>query len=158
VFNIKANSLNSQTKTYYLNNFVSGQPGIYKKPSDWISNPIDPHAIASSRDDSYLKYTILSIAQCMLAYADSEYTQDNAESVPRARLLYEEALDLLNDAGIRSIYDEASLNITQVGLKIQEMLADEPEWLLVWEDIQSDMEHVKKKVGSGSSCTSNQLS
>lgn len=69
---------------------------LVDRVSDWYADPLNPHAIASNRTHAYTRYTINAIAQCMLNYADAEFTKDNAESVPRARELYERALDLLD--------------------------------------------------------------
>jgi hypothetical protein len=141
--NTPNSSLSNQI--YYLADFMKGKQNVFEKPADWIANPIDPHAIASSREDSYTRYTLMAIAQTMLDYADSEYTQDTAESVPRARLLYEEALDLLNDEGIRSPYDDCVQDIEALSLEVENKLKDEPEWLPVWKKIKDDILHVEKQ-------------
>ncbi|HRF80629.1 MAG TPA: hypothetical protein PL070_11140 [Flavobacteriales bacterium] len=63
--------------------------------ANWYADPLNPHAIASVRPHTYTRYTIRAIISCLLDYADAEFTMDNSESVPRARELYEDALDLL---------------------------------------------------------------
>jgi len=63
--------------------------------ANWYGDPLNPHAIASVRPHTYTRYTIRAIVSCLLDYADAEFTMDNSESVPRARELYEDALDLL---------------------------------------------------------------
>ncbi|MBK6408916.1 MAG: hypothetical protein IPF78_04295 [Flavobacteriales bacterium] len=65
------------------------------RAADWYSDPLNPHAIAALRPYTYTRYTMLAIAQCLLAYADAEYTTDNSETVPRAREMYEDAQALL---------------------------------------------------------------
>lgn len=79
---------------YGLRSEELGEPDPYRV-ADWYADPLNPHAIAASRPHVYTRYTILCIAQCLLDYADAEYTADNSESVPRARELYEDALDLI---------------------------------------------------------------
>jgi hypothetical protein len=64
--------------------------------AEWYADPLNPHAIAAIRPHTYTRYTIMAIAQCLLDYADAEFTTDSSETVPRARELYEDALDLLN--------------------------------------------------------------
>lgn len=63
--------------------------------ANWYADPLNPHAMASVRPHTYTRYTIRAIVSCLLDYADAEFTMDNSESVPRARELYEDALDLL---------------------------------------------------------------
>jgi hypothetical protein len=67
----------------------------YDRANNWLLDPLNPHEIASTRRNTYTRYTILSIVRCLLAFADSEFTYDTPESVPRARILYETALELL---------------------------------------------------------------
>ena len=68
---------------------------LYQRPDDWLLDPLNPHAIARTRRNAYLRFTLLSIIKCLLDYADAEFTQDTSESVPRARELYMTALQLL---------------------------------------------------------------
>lgn len=63
----------------------------------WLTSPTDPHAIASLRPNNYTRFTVYSIVQCLMDFADHEYTRDTSESVPRARTLYDLALELLNE-------------------------------------------------------------
>ncbi len=63
--------------------------------ADWYRDPLNPHAIAATRQHAYTRYTLMAIAQCLLDWADSEFTTDTSETVPRARELYEDALRLL---------------------------------------------------------------
>ena len=62
---------------------------------DWVSDPLDAHAIAQHRGNAYTRGTLLLIVRCLLDYADAEFTAGTSESITRARLLYEEALQLL---------------------------------------------------------------
>lgn len=68
---------------------------VYNRPADWLLDPLNPHLIAKTRANAYTKYTVMSIVQCLLGYADQEFTMDTIETVPRARKLYTTALDLL---------------------------------------------------------------
>jgi hypothetical protein len=65
------------------------------RPEEWLRDPLDPHATAASRRNSYTRFTILAIVGCLLDFADAEFTRATAESIPRARELYLEALELL---------------------------------------------------------------
>lgn len=66
------------------------------RPVDWLRYPLNPHGIAETRAGAYSRYTLLVLIRCLLDYADSEYTRDTAESLSRARDLYEIALALLD--------------------------------------------------------------
>lgn len=68
---------------------------VFDRAEDWLGDPMNPHAIASTRAFSYTRYTLLAIIQCLLKYADAEFTRDTDKSVARAERLYERALGLL---------------------------------------------------------------
>ena len=74
----------------------------------WLQDTLDPHAIAETRKNAYLKYTILLICNCLIDWADAEFARADAESVPKARELYERALDLLNLPEIRQHTDHCA--------------------------------------------------
>ena len=78
----------------------AGSPGEYLSLAPgWLLDPLNPHAIADTRPGSYLRYTVLALVGCLLDFADSEFSRDTAESLPRARQLYLTALGLLTAAG-----------------------------------------------------------
>ncbi len=89
--------------------------GGYERLSDWLLDPLNPHAIASMRPYTYTRFTLLSIIKCMLDYADNEFTFDTGESVPRARKLYETALHLLNSPEINQSLNECENIIIGIG-------------------------------------------
>jgi hypothetical protein len=76
--------------------FEETLPNIYKRADDWLLDPLDPHSIAATRQNTYTRFTILAIIQCLLDYADTEFTRDTPESNPNAKRLYLRALDLLD--------------------------------------------------------------
>lgn len=61
----------------------------------WLRQELNPHYFARRRKFAYSRFTIMSIVQCLLDYADSEFTAETDESLPRARALYLSALELL---------------------------------------------------------------
>lgn len=69
--------------------------GVFTRPEDWLLDPLNPHDIAENRRLTYTRFTMLGIIRCLLDFADGEFTRDTAESVPRARILYMKALELL---------------------------------------------------------------
>ena len=62
----------------------------------WLLDPLNPHSIAASRRLAYTRFTLVSVLRCMLDFADSQFSQDSAESLATARTLYLTALGLLN--------------------------------------------------------------
>lgn len=62
---------------------------------DLLQDPLDAHRIALTRPDALVKFALQMGIRCFLAYADSEFSRDTAESVPRARALYINASRLL---------------------------------------------------------------
>ncbi len=77
-----------------LEDVFSDRPRI--TPGIWLREELNPHYFARERKNAYTRFTIKSIAQCLLDYADSEFTLATDESLPRARALYLAALDLLD--------------------------------------------------------------
>ena len=69
----------------------------YDQVSQWMLNSlVNPHQFAKQRANAYTRFTLLSIVRCMLSYADSEFTTDSFESLPRARSLYINAREVLD--------------------------------------------------------------
>ncbi|HST21597.1 MAG TPA: neuraminidase-like domain-containing protein [Blastocatellia bacterium] len=85
----------NQRKIYYGLKAEESLGNTFGRAKDWLLDPMNPHAIAATRANSYTRFTLLSIIRCLLDYADNEFTRDTAESVPRARTLYLTALGLL---------------------------------------------------------------
>lgn len=106
---------------------------------DWLLDPLNPHAIAETRKGSYSKFTCLTIVRCLLDNADSEFTQANSESIPRARELYLRALDLLASAELIQHSPDCSDLIGSLDIKIGN---PEYEW------IRHEIEALLKKISS----------
>src|SRR5262249_28334335 len=70
--------------------------GSYTRLPDWLADPLDVHAIAATRPGSYARFVLLCLIRCLLDYADAEFSRDTGEAIARARLLYLEALALLD--------------------------------------------------------------
>ncbi|HSE18100.1 MAG TPA: LamG-like jellyroll fold domain-containing protein [Pyrinomonadaceae bacterium] len=84
-------------KVYYGLELEHNTATTYDRTLQWLRDWLNPYTIArKTRADAYTRFTLMSIARCMLEYADSEFTTDSNESVPRARILYMNALDVLN--------------------------------------------------------------
>ena len=67
----------------------------FNRPEEWLQDPLNCHGIASARRNTYSRNILIMIIQCILDYADAEFTYDTVESLPRARMMYETAERLL---------------------------------------------------------------
>ena len=76
-------------------------PATLVRPADWFLDPLNPHAIAATRAGAHSRGTLLSLIGCVLDFADAEFTRDSAESLPRARMLYLTAVELLGAAELQ---------------------------------------------------------
>jgi hypothetical protein len=70
-------------------------PWSYDRNITWLLEPLNPHAIAATRRNTYTRYTLQALAQCLLEFGDSEFSRDTGESIARAYVLYSMALALL---------------------------------------------------------------
>src|SRR5258708_1593514 len=82
-------------------------PGLFTESSErtqsqylqvptWIVDASNPHQVALTRACPYTRFTILSIVQCLLDFADAQFGLETDESLSNARLLYLNALELLS--------------------------------------------------------------
>jgi Tc toxin complex TcA C-terminal TcB-binding domain/PA14 domain len=74
-----------------------GVEGYLFRGTDWLQQALNPHAIAKTRYLPYRTYTLFSLVRCFLDYADAVFAEDTQESLPKARILYISALELLNE-------------------------------------------------------------
>src|SRR5262249_535845 len=123
-----------QRKIYYGLTLEEKEPAVYQRGADWLLDPLNPHEIAATRKNSYTRFTIMPIVRCLVEYADVEFTRDTPESVLRARLLYQRALELPDEEGFNpglSACDEVigSLDI-EVGDK---------QWVPAFDAIQGEL-------------------
>ncbi len=75
----------------------------FDRPETWPVDGSNPHEVARHRADAYTRFTVLSIARCLLAYGDNEFIRATAASNAQARALYEAALDLLQSPDAASL-------------------------------------------------------
>jgi hypothetical protein len=92
-------------KVYYGLVLEESLPAEYDPEPDWLLDPMDPHSVAASRPHAYTRFTIYSIVQCLLDFADAEFTRDTSESLAQATLLYESALALLEAKEVQAFPD-----------------------------------------------------
>lgn len=96
-----------QRKIAYLLVAEEALPADYQREANWswLRDPLNPHRIAVTRANTYTRFSLLTIARCLLDDADDNFTRDTSESIPLARLLYEAALRLLSDPAIAQKFD-----------------------------------------------------
>lgn len=105
---------------------------------DWLSDPINPHAIARTRRNTYTRFTQLSLIKLFLAYADAEFNRDTVESIERARTLYLFALDLL-----RSPELQQQLNDCEALIGTIEVLLGDPELAPAQEEMRYRLSRIE---------------
>lgn len=103
----------------------------------WLDDPENPHTIAAQRANSYTRYTIFALVRCFLDYADQEFTRDTAESVPRASMLYQTAMELLET----EFFDGTDPACGEMLAEL-DVLVDDPAWRPVWNRMKARMEAV----------------
>ena len=133
-----------QPKIYYGLKLEESLSEVYKRAEDWLLDPLNPHLIASSRRNTYTRYTLLSIVRCFLEYADDEFTRDTAESIARARTLYLDALALLDRLEQQA---NICLQVTDaLDSKIHNQLSAQfPALIPVWNQIKQSLLTIKDK-------------
>ncbi|WMJ75342.1 hypothetical protein RCC89_19575 [Cytophagaceae bacterium ABcell3] len=117
----------------------------FKRSENWLKDPLNPHSIAETRANSYTRFTVYSIAGCILEFADSEFTKDNAESIPKARMLYETALRLLDAEGLLPEDSNCAPIIEDLEPLLPKDDHNWPYWKPVWLEIKSDLLRVKNR-------------
>jgi hypothetical protein len=115
-----------ERKIYYGLSAEESLPTAFTRAPDWLLDPLNPHAIAETRADSYTRFTLISLIRCLLQDADAEFTNDTAESVPRAARLYEAVLDLLKSPEI-----EQRLGLCDQVIGTLDINVGGPEWVPV---------------------------
>jgi hypothetical protein len=60
----------------------------------WARDPLHVGLLLATKADGLHRYVLITIAQVLLRYADTEFGRDSSESVPRARALYMQAQDV----------------------------------------------------------------
>ena len=131
-----------QPKIYYGLKLEESLSEVYKRAEDWLLDPLNPHLIASTRRNTYTRFTLLSIIRCFLEYADDEFTRDTTESVPRARTLYLTALELLNR--LEQQQRDCKQFIDPLDTEINNQLKiNVPEFLSVWYQIKHSLLEIR---------------
>ncbi|MCB9236141.1 MAG: hypothetical protein H6581_31120 [Bacteroidia bacterium] len=127
--------LTTNRKIFYGLKQEESLPFAFNRSVEWLNDPLNPHAIARSRANTYTRFTLLSIVRAMLDYADSEFTLDTSETVPKARILYETALELL--ALLQKSPTPCEDIIGSMGIEISD-----PYWIPVWEHLTADLHKI----------------
>jgi hypothetical protein len=74
----------------------SAQPVVVRSPDWLLGNGMQPHDVVANRPNAHTRATLLTLVRLLLTFADTEFTRETRESLPRARQLYEAARDLLD--------------------------------------------------------------
>ena len=78
-------------ESHTVSDYTTRSPG-------WLAlrEELNPHFFARNRNAAYTRFTVMSIVECLLAYADSEFARGAPDANARARALYQSAVDLLD--------------------------------------------------------------
>ncbi len=71
-----------------LTTLVIENPASDTAIQNWIQDPFDPHAVASTRISAYAKATVMKLLDVLIAYGDWNYSQNTPETVSQAEQLY----------------------------------------------------------------------
>ncbi len=150
-YTIPEESKDDNRKIYYGLTQEETLTQIFKRDTDWMRDPLNPHLIASTRLNTYTRFTLLSIIRCLLAYADAEFTRDTTESLARARTLYRTALELLDTKALKQDKTACEKKIDELIINIEDSVPDlmKASWINVKITIQqiNNFETVKTLVG-----------
>src|SRR5262249_30992090 len=75
----------------------ANQAPILTRGDHWLRDELNPHVLVANRApfNGHTRYTLMSLARCLMDFADAEFTRDTVESLARARSLYLSARGLL---------------------------------------------------------------
>ncbi|MBP6730482.1 MAG: hypothetical protein KA149_00395, partial [Chitinophagales bacterium] len=94
------------------------------RAADWLLDPLNPHALAATRENAYYKYTLYTIAQTFSAWADAQFTLDTVETVSQAGSLYQVAEDLLSLDVLKQLPAPCTTNIFDA---LTQLFCEHPE-------------------------------
>ncbi len=125
-------------KIYYGLEYEETYESGFAREDEWLRDPLDIHAIASTRKNNYTRFTLISLIRCLLAYADAEFTRDTVESLPKAMTLYETSFELLGTPELNQHFGLCEDIIGYLEIEIED-----PEWQGAWNRILYDMGQIK---------------
>ena len=128
----------SKRKIYYGLVAEESLAATYARGKEWLLDPLNPHAIASTRQNTYTRFTLIAIIRCLLDYADAEFTQDTAESNPRARRLYLIAQELLETNELKQSLNQCDKII---GV-LDDILVSDDRWQINFQQIKGELKAI----------------
>ncbi len=103
----------------------------FVRQDGWEGDPINSHAIASTRRNAYTRYCLISIIRCYLDLADSLFTIDTIETNAQARGYYQKALDLLDTKELDQSLGICKQTIGTLNIEVA------PEWKPLFETLKT---------------------
>lgn len=88
----------AQRKVAFILQRETNAAPILDRNEHWLRTATNPHTIVadrSKRPNPYTRYTLMSLARCLIEFADAEYTRDTGDALANARSLYLTARGLL---------------------------------------------------------------
>ncbi len=99
---------------------------------NWKDQPLNPHDIAASRSGTLKRSFYLQLVNYFLTYANHEFTQDTIESIAKAKQLYLEALELIQE--IKGDETNCNEQIRQFSIDIES--TGDQYWISYWKKIK----------------------
>ncbi len=128
----------SVRKIYYGLVVEESLADTYKRGQNWLLDPLNPHQIAATRRNTYTRFISLAIIRCLLDNADAEFSQDSAESNPRARRLYLIALKLLETKELKQSFHQCE---DIIGV-LDDVLAPGDPWQVHLQQIKGELKEI----------------
>ena len=107
-----------ERKIFYGLTQEEKKPVDFSRQDDWLLDPLDPHKIARTRQNSYTRFTIMSIARCIIEWGNTEFTKDDPESIAKAEELYTTALKLLEADELKQELDFCAEKIGDIEITL----------------------------------------
>ncbi|MBN1254273.1 MAG: hypothetical protein JXA50_03275 [Deltaproteobacteria bacterium] len=94
------------------------KPVGFDRPNEWLLDPLDPHKIARTRQNTYTRFTIMSVARCLIEWGNEEFSRDDPESITKAEELYATALKLLEADELKQELDFCAEKIGDIDITL----------------------------------------
>jgi hypothetical protein len=113
---------------------------------DWLEDPLDVHATAAMCYPwTDARFVLLSLAHCLLEYADSEFTFDTSESIVRARDLYLQALAVLDHQVLHQTLDDCEEIIAELTMAFGDLEPLDMALRTKWRQVLAELREVRSQ-------------
>ncbi len=122
----------ASSRTIYPGFQQDAQSG-FRRASDWLLDPLNPHAVAETRGGAQLRFTLMSLSRCLCDWADAEFARGGHEALARARQLYGRAQSLLADKQLEFELDRGERAVAELDALVT------PAWRSSWAESRANL-------------------